>query len=207
MAWMAPGHMDNRNNTIAGWVLFASVVALGAASLSSHIFRTEPAAKPGFAVEGAAAGGDTAAAVIPMGTMMASADPSAGEQVFKKCQTCHTITPGGANGIGPNLHAVLGDAIAAGRGGYAFSDALKSVGGKWGFENMNAWLISPRAFAPGTKMSFAGLSDPADRANVIAYINAQGSNLPLPAVPAAADAAAAASEGAAAPAAATGSAH
>ena len=195
------GAMDDRNNTWIGWILFAGIVALGFTSLSGQLFRSENPEKMGFAVEGAAAAGGAAAAPIPIGTMMASADPSAGEQVFKKCMACHTVTQGGANGIGPNLYAVLGEGIAQGRGGFAFSDALKSVGGNWGFENLNAWLISPRAFAPGTKMSFAGLSDPKDRANVIAYLNAQGSNLPLPPAPAAADVAAAA---AAAPAAAEG---
>jgi len=77
---------------------------------------------------------------------------------------------------------------------------------------MNAWLTSPRKFAPGTKMSFAGLSSPEDRANLIVYLNAQGSNLPLPAAeataapadgaaPAETAAATPAAEGAAAPAA------
>lgn len=190
--------MDDRNNTIMGWVLGAGIVLLGVTSLSGKIFHSETPEKMGYAVEGAEAGGAGAAVEIPIGTMMASADATAGEQVFKKCMTCHTINAGGANGIGPNLHGVLGDAIAQGRAGFPFSDALKGVGGNWGFENMNAWLISPRRFAPGTKMSFAGLSDPKDRANVIAYMNAQGSNLPLPAAPAAADTAAAEGEAGAA---------
>ncbi|RZM32596.1 MAG: c-type cytochrome, partial [Sphingomonas sp.] len=113
-------------------------------------------------------------------------------EVFKKCAACHSVNQGGANGIGPNLYATLGEGIAQGKGGYAFSDALKAVGGQWDFEKMNAWLTSPRKFAPGTKMTFAGLGNPQDRANVIAYLNAQGSNLPLPAAPAAGAAAPAA---------------
>ncbi len=86
----------------------------------------------------------------------------------------------------------MGEAIGQGKGGFAFSDALKSVGGNWDFEKMDHWLTSPRKFAAGTKMSFAGLSSPEDRANLIVYLNAQGSNLPLPAPEAApaADAAA-----------------
>jgi cytochrome c len=75
-----------------------------------------------------------------------------------------------------------------GKGGFPFSDALKKVGGTWTFEQMDHWLTSPRTFANGTKMSFAGLSKPEDRANVIAYMNAQGSNLPLPAADAAPEA-------------------
>ena len=75
--------------------------------------------------------------------------------------------------------------IAQGKAGFAFSDALKAHGGKWDFDALNAWLTSPRKFANGTKMTFAGLSNAQDRANVIAYLNSEGSNLPLPAAPAA----------------------
>ncbi len=82
-------------------------------------------------------------------------------------------------------YAIIGDPVAHGRAGFAFSSALQADGGDWTFEKMDDWLKSPRAFASGTKMSFAGLSKPEDRANVIAYLNAQGSNLPLPAVEAA----------------------
>jgi cytochrome c len=118
--------------------------------------------------------------------LLASADPSKGQQVFQKCGACHNATQGGPNGIGPNLYGVVGDNIAQGRGGFAFSDALKAVGGKWDFDKLNTWLTNPRKFAPGTKMTFAGLGSPEDRANVIVYLNSQGSNLPLPKAPAAA---------------------
>ena len=179
--------MDDRNNTIMGWVLGAGIVALGLGSLTGHLWKAHDPHEPGYAVVGAeAAGGAGSAAAVPIATLLATADVAAGEQVFKKCAACHTIAAGGANGIGPNLHGVLGEGIGAGRGGYAFSDALKAVGGTWTFEQMDAWLTSPRRFADGTKMSFAGLSNGQDRANVIAYLNAQGSNLPLPAAPAAA---------------------
>jgi cytochrome c len=119
------------------------------------------------------------------------ADVAKGAEVFKKCASCHTVTQGGANGVGPNLYGTLGEEIGKGKGGYAFSDALSGKGGKWDFESMNAWLTSPKAFAPGTKMSFAGLSKPEDRANLLVYLNAQGSNIPLPAAPAEATAPAA----------------
>lgn len=194
--------MDDRNNTIMGWVLGAGIVALGLGSLTGHLWKAHEPETPGYAVAGEAEGGSAAAAVDPIAVRMQTAAVAAGEQVFKKCAACHTINQGGANGIGPNLYAVMGESIATGRGGYAFSDALKAVGGTWTFEQMDAWLASPRRFADGTKMSFAGLSDPMDRANLIAYMNAQGSNLPLPAAPAAAAPAegAPAAEGAAPPA-------
>lgn len=177
--------MDDRNNTIMGWVLGAGIVALGLGSLTGHLWQAHEPETAGYAVEGAdpAAGGGAAA--VPIAVMMQTADVAAGEQVFKKCSACHTINQGGANGIGPNLWATMGKPLAS-HAGFAYSDALKAVGGTWTFEQMDAWLASPRRFADGTKMSFAGLSSAEDRANLIAYLNAQGSNLPLPAAPAAA---------------------
>jgi len=181
--------MDNRTNTIAGWVLGACGVALGLTIVGGMLFQPHHLEKMGYPIEGVAEeGAGGGAADVPIGTLMATADPAKGAEVFKKCAACHTINQGGPNGVGPNLYATMGEAIAQGKGGFAFSDALKAKGGKWDFDNMNQWLTSPRAFAPGTKMTFAGLGNPQDRANVIAYINQQGSNLPLPSAPAGAPA-------------------
>jgi cytochrome c len=182
--------MDDRTNTIAGWVLAGCGAALGLSIVGGMIFHGEAPEKPGYAIEAAEEAGGGAAAEVPIAALLGSADPAKGADVFKKCAACHTINQGGANGIGPNLYATLGEGIAQGKGGYAFSDALKSVGGTWDFDKMNAWLTSPRKFANGTKMTFAGLSNPQDRANIIAYLNQQGSNLPLPAAPAPGEAAA-----------------
>ena len=177
--------MDLKTNTIAGWALGAAGIALGTAIVGGMIFEGHRPEKMGYPIEGVEeAGAGGGAAEVPIASLLPTADVAKGAEVFKKCAACHTVNQGGANGVGPNLYATLGEAIAQGKGGFAFSDALKSVGGKWNFENMNAWLTSPRKFAPGTKMTFAGLSNPQDRANVIAYLNTQGSNLPLPAAPA-----------------------
>jgi cytochrome c len=186
--------MGDRFNTIAGWVLAGCIAALGLSIVSGMIFKQERPEKMGYPVE-AAEGPETAAAVEPIAVRLAQGDVAKGEDTFKQCMACHTINQGGANGIGPNLYATLGEGVAEGKGGFAFSDALNAVGGKWDFDKMDAWLTSPRKFANGTKMTFAGLSDPQARANVILYLNGQGSNLPLPAAPAAAAAAPAAGEG------------
>ncbi|TAK13905.1 MAG: cytochrome c family protein, partial [Rhizorhabdus sp.] len=115
------------------------------------------------------------------------ADPAKGADVFKKCAACHNADKGGANALGPNLWGVLGEGVGQGAHGFAFSDALKSKGGAWDWQNLSDWLKSPKAFAPGTKMTFAGLSKPEDRANVIAYLNQQSdAPRPMPAAPAAA---------------------
>ncbi|MBN9788841.1 cytochrome c family protein [Pseudonocardia sp. TMWB2A] len=180
--------MDLRNNTIFGWTLGAGIVALGLGFLSSQYFQAghpEAPEKPGYVVVGEASG--DVAAGPSLNTLLASADVAAGEQVFKKCTACHTVNQGGANGIGPNLWAIVGDPVAHGRGGFAFSDALKTKGGTWDFAALDEWFKSPNKFAAGTKMSFAGLGDPKDRANLIAWLNTQGSNKPLPAADAPAE--------------------
>lgn len=177
--------MGDRFNTVAGWALFAGIIALGGAIVSSKIFHEERPEKMGYAIEGVEAEGEGAASGPGLNTLLASADLAAGEKVFAKCAACHTINQGGANGIGPNLYATVGEGIGQGKGGFAFSDALKSKGGTWTFDALDHWLKSPREFAPGTKMTFAGLGNPTDRANLIAWMNSQGSNLPLPAADAA----------------------
>jgi cytochrome c len=193
--------MNDRNNTIAGWVLFAGIVALGSSIVSSEIFHGEAPEKPGYPIEGAEGeGGDSAEAAKPIEFYLASADPAKGEQVFKKCAACHNADNGGANALGPNLWGVLGEPIGKGAHGFAFSEALASKGGTWNWDNLSEWLSNPKKFAPGTKMTFAGLSNPEDRANVIAFLNAHSNSpLPLPAAPAE-TAAAPADKGAAAPA-------
>ncbi|MAN11302.1 c-type cytochrome [Sphingobium naphthae] len=173
--------MGDRFNTVAGWALFAGIIALGGAIVSSKYFEAERPEKMGYAIEGVEAEGEGGDSGPSLNTLLASADVAAGEKVFAKCAACHTVNQGGANGIGPNLWGTVGEAIAVGKAGFAFSDALKSKGGEWTFDNLDHWLKSPREFAPGTKMTFAGLGNPADRANLIAWLNTQGSNLPLPA--------------------------
>lgn len=177
--------MGDRFNTVAGWALFAGIIALGGAIVSSKFFHDERPETMGYAIEGVEAEGEGAAAGPGLNTLLASADVAAGEKVFAKCAACHTVTSGGANGIGPNLYATVGEEIGKGKGGFAFSAALSGKGGSWTFENLDHWLKSPREFAPGTKMTFAGLGNPVDRANLIAWMNTQGSNLPLPAADAA----------------------
>jgi cytochrome c len=189
--------MDDRFNTIAGWVLGAGIVALGASIVTGEMFHTERPEKMGYPIEGVEVESEGGAeAEQPIAMFLAAADPGKGEAVFKKCAACHTATPGGPNGLGPNVHGIMGQPVAA-RPGFAYSDALKSKGGTWDWETMSQWLKSPKTFAPGTKMTFAGLSKPEDRANLMAWLNSQGSNLPLPAPPAAgANPAAAAAEAA-----------
>ena len=188
--------MDDRFNTIAGWVLFAGIVALGSSIVAGEMFASERPEKMGYPIAGVEQEGEGgAAAEQPIEAFLAKADPAKGAQVFNKCAACHNATNGGPNQLGPNLWGVLGEPIGQGKG-FAFSDALAKKGGTWNWDNLSQWLTSPRAFAPGTKMTFAGLGNPQDRADVIAYLNQQsGSPKPLPAAPAATTDASAAKPG------------
>jgi len=176
--------MSDRTNTIFGWILFSGIVVMFLRFLSGLVFHADAPERPetmGFPIagveeEGVGGGGPSLAEVL------ATADVAKGEQVFARCISCHTINQGGASGIGPNLYGVVGLPIATHEAGFAYSAALSDHGGNWTFENLDEWLKSPRAFANGTKMSFAGLSSIEDRAAVIAYMNSMGSNLPLPEV-------------------------
>jgi len=177
--------MDDRFNTIAGWVLGAGIVALGASIVTGEIFSKDRPEKMGYPIPGVVSDEAPAEVEQPIAHFLRTADATRGEAAFRKCSACHNVTQGGANQLGPNLFGMMGAPIA-GRPGYAYSDALKGKGGTWTWDAMDAWLKSPKSFAPGTKMTFAGLSKPEDRANLMAWMNQQGSNLPLPPPPAAA---------------------
>ena len=116
----------------------------------------------------------------PVESLLASANPSAGETAMKACAVCHSWTKGGGNKIGPNLYGVVGRDIGK-EPGFSYSSAVASKGGKWTFDDLYQWIKNPKAFIPGDKMAFAGVKDPQERANIIAYLDKQSDNpLPLP---------------------------
>ena len=179
--------MDGRFNTIAGWVLGAGIVFLGANLLAGEIFKGGHSDKMGFPVNGAEEAAGDSESEQPIAFYLQTADAGRGERAFAKCAGCHTINQGGATGTGPNLWATMGRPVA-GHAGFAFSDALRGKGGTWDWETMSAWLTSPRTFAPGTRMTFGGMSNPQERADLLLYLNAQGGTLTVPPPPAAAPA-------------------
>ncbi|NGM44845.1 cytochrome c family protein [Rhodobacter sp. SGA-6-6] len=117
---------------------------------------------------GESAGGEEA--TVDVAALLAAGDAAAGEKVFGKCKACHKMD--GTNGTGPHLDGVVNRAKASVEG-FSYSEALKAMAADaWTPENLFAFLESPKGYAPGTKMAFAGLPKPEDRANLIAYLAA-----------------------------------
>ena len=111
---------------------------------------------------------------------LATADPWTGEQVFARCSACHVVGETSGDRDGPNLWGIVDHPVASRSPRFAYTSALKRVGGTWTVERLDRWLTNPRTFAPGTAMAFAGLSDPVDRADVIAYLRRNGPGDPKP---------------------------
>ena len=194
-------------NKIIGAILGTLLFVMGVGFLAEAIYEPAHGGGPGYELPEPTTAdtgtGDTdapVAAPIDIGTLLASADAKAGEGAAKKCQACHDFTKGGPNKTGPNLYGIVGEKIAD-VPGFAFSDALKAHASEtWTYENLNTWLISPKAYAPGTKMTYAGDKDDKDRANIIAYLSTLTDSTPVP-FPAPAAPAAPATSSSAAPAA------
>ena len=187
------------NKAVAA-VLVAGIVFFVAGTVGTNLVQERPLKTTAIKIDvpGAAApaGQPPPAALPPVANLLAKADVSAGEAYAKKvCTSCHTFTEGGKAGVGPNLYNVVGGPHAH-MVGFDYSAALKSKTGPWTFDELNEWLHKPSAYAPGTKMSFAGISNDQERANVIDYLHTLSPNpepLPAPvATPAPAPAAAAA---------------
>jgi cytochrome c len=180
-------------NKIIGAILGTLLFVMGVGFLAEAIYEPAHGSGPGYDLpapaenEATTDNGAAAPAVADIGTLLAAADPKAGEAAAKKCQACHDFTKGGPNKTGPNLYGIVGEKIAD-VPGFAFSDALKAHASEtWDYEKLNQWLISPKAFAPGTKMTYAGDKDDADRANIIAYLSTLSKSpvpFPPPAAPA-----------------------
>ena len=160
---------------LGGAVLVAVWVVWGSHMIGELLIPEPEMAKSSSVVAKASASAKRSSAkaapapIEEIGPLLAAASPEAGQKTFKKCKVCHTIDKDGANKVGPNLWNVVG-AHRAKRDGFKYSDALAGLGGNWGYEELNAFLSKPKAYAPGTKMAFAGIKKASDRAAVIAYL-------------------------------------
>ena len=173
-------------NKILGALLGTCLVLVAMRIAAGEIFTPEKPAKPGYEIavkeEAPASGAATAAAPppVPIATLLASASSQRGAEVARQCQACHNFQEGQGPKIGPDLYNIVGRKIAS-TSGFNYSAALKSKNGSWDFETLNTWLTKPSSFAPGTAMTFAGISNDKQRADVIAYLDTLSPNpVPLP---------------------------
>ena len=172
-------------NKIIVSIILAIVLILGINKLAEIIFHVEKpemsayqvASVSNTSVEKTSTDSDSSGSKDIM-ALLASVNPSDGEKVFKKCAACHSIAKGGANKIGPALWGVLGRQAGT-LTDYKYSKAMTSYGKKWTFDEMNGFLLKPKDWIKGTKMSYAGLKKPEDRAAIIIYLN-QNTDNPLP---------------------------
>ena len=112
------------------------------------------------------------AEAVDIAALVGSADLERGRKVFAKCKACHKLE-NGQNGTGPHLFDIV-DREVASVAGFNYSGVLEGLAGVWGYAELDGFLERPTKYAPGTKMSFAGLKKQSDRANLIAYLESIG---------------------------------
>jgi cytochrome c len=164
-------------NKIFAAVLIAGIIAGLGGFVAKVLVHPKKPAEFAYNIEVAevaADGSGKPAGPDPILALIATADAAKGEKIAKACAACHTFHKGGPNGVGPNLWNTVGgpkDHAA----GFAYSGALLEVGGStWTYAELNKFLWKPKAYAPKTKMSYAGLKKPQDRADLIAWLRTQG---------------------------------
>jgi cytochrome c len=175
-------------NKIMGAVLGTLLFVMGAGFVAEAIYHPIEGRGPGYAlpVPEPTEGGEVAEAPpeVPLGVLLASASVERGANAVKKCQSCHNFGEGEPNKQGPGLYGVVGR-LEGSHEGFAYSDALlahNAAGDVWSYENLNAFLIKPSGYAPGTKMIFAGIRTAEERADIMAYLQTLSADpVPFPA--------------------------
>nr|WP_298685598.1 cytochrome c family protein [uncultured Dongia sp.] len=182
--------MSLEANKIAAAVLVGGMLTLSVGLVSNIIYGTpagagaehaEAGAAEAGAAESAPAAATPAAAPVSSVPLIAAADVAMGEKASGKCKTCHTFEKGGPNRVGPNLWGVLGGHSAHKDDFAGYSDVIKNLNITWDYDHLDQFLANPKAYAKGTKMSFAGLKKPEERAALIRWLRDQSdSPVPLP---------------------------
>ena len=170
-------------NKIIVSIVFAVILIIGINKIADSIYYVEKPEKSAYQVASvttvaSTTSTETSSEAGNIMAVFASTSAAEGAKVFKKCAACHSIAEGGKNKIGPALWGVLGRQ-AGSLPDYKYSKAMAAHGKKWSFEEMNGFLIKPKDWIKGTKMSYAGLKSEKERAAVILYMN-ENTNSPLP---------------------------
>ena len=173
-------------NKIIVSIILTIILIFGINKITDAIFYVEKLEKSAYQVATVTTAASTTATETSLGNsesgniiaLFASISAADGAKVFKKCTACHSIAQGSGNKIGPALWGVLGRQ-AGSVADYKYSKAMAAHGKTWSFEEMNDFLIKPKDWIKGTKMSFVGLKNEKERAAVILYLN-ENSNDPLP---------------------------
>lgn len=167
-------------------ILAAVLVAMLAGFVSRQLIHPHQLEKTAYTVpieEAAPAAAPAAEAEVlePIAPLLAAASAENGAKLARACTACHSFEQGGANKVGPGLWEVVGRKLGT-HEGFSYSKAMTEHGGTWDYEALNHFLVKPQGFLPGTKMTFAGLKKPEQRADVIAYLRSlAASPQPLPA--------------------------
>jgi cytochrome c len=173
-------------NKILGAILGTCLGLLAINIAAGAIFAPTNPAKPGYEIEvpeqkpGGQPQQQQQEQQQPIEQLLANADAGRGENAAKKCAACHTFNKGGRPLVGPNLWGVVGRPKAS-EAGFNYSAALKSKGGNWTIDDINQFITNPKAFVPGTNMTFAGVPRATERADIVTYLNGLSDNpAPLP---------------------------
>jgi len=169
-------------NKIITAILITILVVFGIGKISDVIFDKDDKNVVAYKVDAPEDSAPQASTETSLNitALLAMGDIAHGEQVFRKCKSCHSIKQGGKNNIGPKLWNVMFRQVGAVTE-YKYSKALSSYGKEWSWEEMNGFLIKPSTWIKGNKMGFAGLKNEKDRASVILYLNQNSDNpKPLP---------------------------
>ncbi|MDD9331540.1 MAG: cytochrome c family protein [Wolbachia sp.] len=160
-------------NKIAASILLSALIIVIVSNIVDMLYNPE-AYKIEHQTIAAAGGSESQQKIeqvaLDIRALMQNANFDKGKSVAKKCIACHSFEKGGHNKVGPNLWNVVGSKKAHLGNSFNYSKAVLEKGGKWGYEELFAFLKNPKAYIKGTRMAFAGISNPQEVADLISYL-------------------------------------